>query len=195
MQRVATRIAIGLSIITASLVLAAPASATNQTRWMNANQTHGAPFFLGVSGGPVCNRVGCGLNDGTNIIVWQAGQSDQLWNSTAPGQDLVIDYYGNINTGAAMCLGVAGGSTNQGAGLIIWHCNGNPDQKWNLITAESLQAPFPGCFVFSDGESGQVMGVSGGNVQNGTRVIQWPLFVGVPNQPTGWHSDQFWCPQ
>ena len=39
------------------------------------------------------------------------------------------------------------------------------------------------------------MGVSGGTVQNGTKVIQWPMFYGTPGAKTGWHPDQFWCPQ
>jgi hypothetical protein len=195
MRKVMTRAGLGVSIITASLVLAMPASAANQTRWLNANQTHGA-FYLGVAGGPVCNGVGCGVKDGTNIIVWALGQFDQLWTATAPGAGIVQDYYNNnVSPFGPMCLGVAGGVLTQGAPLIIWDCNGNADQKWNTITAESLNAPFPGCFVFSDGQSGQVMGVTAGNVVNGTRVIQWPLFVGVPHELTGWHSDQFWCPR
>ena len=39
------------------------------------------------------------------------------------------------------------------------------------------------------------MGVAGGKVKNSTAVIQWPFFWGNPGETTGWHADQFWCPQ
>jgi hypothetical protein len=179
-------------MVIASVTLAAPASAQNLGRWRNADTTHGN-FFLGVAGGPVCNYAGCGLNNGTNIIVWQYSQMDQLWWPDAGGP--LQDYYYNISNGLPMCAGVAAGSINQGTPIIIWQCNGALDQSWKIVSADAVSAPFPGCFVFFNNKSGMVMGVSAGNVQNGTRVIQWPLFYGTPGAPTGWHPDQFWCPQ
>jgi hypothetical protein len=178
--------ALAASVGIAGLALAGSAQAQTYNQWRNADTTHGN-FFMGVSGGPQCNHVGCGLHNGTNIIVWQAGQSDQLWWPNG-GDGPVEDYYFNVDNGSPMCLGVSGGSLSQGTPLIIWQCNGAKDQSWKIASAESLSAPFPGCFVFFNDKSGMVAGVSGGNVQNGTRLIQWPLFQGT------WHPDQFWCP-
>jgi len=193
MRNVTKCIVLGLLVIAASLVSAAPASA--QGRWKNQDTSHaGGPFYMGISGCCVCHeRAGCTVTDGTPIIVWQASQNDQLWYETAPGTGPVQNYYwdGFANT----CLGVAGNSTSNGAQLQIQRCDtSQPGQTWELDKAESFMAPFPGCFVFRNGHSGQVAGVSAGNVQNGTNVIQWPFYLGTPNSTVGWHPDQFWCP-
>jgi hypothetical protein len=186
--------ALAASIVVAGVSLAVPASAQNiPNRWRNADTTHGT-FYLGVSGGPTCNRVDCGLHNGANIIAWQFGQEDQLWWPES-GNGPVEDYYFNIDNGLSMCLGVAAGSLNAGTPLVIWQCNNALDQSWKIVSAEAVSAPFPGCSVFFNNKSGMVMGVSGGNVQNGTKVIQWPLFQGTPGGNAGWHPDQFWCLQ
>jgi hypothetical protein len=36
--------------------------------------------------------------------------------------------WSNAHTGE--CLGVAGGNMANGTAVIVWPCNGNPDQKW-----------------------------------------------------------------
>ena len=91
----------------------------------------------------------------------------------------------------SMCLGVQNGTTNQstteGTPLIVWPCDGHPDQTWSIVQASECGFTAPGCYVFVNDNSGQVMGVAGGNktVTHGAQVVQWPL---------GTSYDQVWCP-
>ena len=198
MQNVARRAALALSVITASVALATPANA--EVRLKNADTSQGE-FFLGVLGNP-CGSQGCFINHGKPIVVWQMSFDDQLWQATAPGFGVLKNHFNN-QQGFSMCAGVAGNpqqQQEQGRPLVLWEClDSAADQKWNAVPAASIGtapgAPFPGCFVFTNSNSGQVMGVAGGKVKNSTAVIQWPFFFGNPGEKTGWHADQFWCPQ
>lgn len=38
------------------------------------------------------------------------------------------------------CIGVTNGSPADGVWLVLWDCNGNADQKWNLDTAKETVA-------------------------------------------------------
>jgi hypothetical protein len=192
MRRNTLRTALAAFIVIACVALTAPASAQDLVHYRNADTSQGK-FFLGVSGGPTCSPVDCGLNNGQSIITYQLSGSDQQWWSTTNGP--LLNLNDNVTIDALMCLGVAGGKLNEGIPLVIWQCNGADDQSWKVVPAETLKAPFPECFAFFNNKSGMVAGVSGGKVQNGTKVIQWPLFQGTPGGDAGWHPDQFWCPQ
>jgi hypothetical protein len=199
MRNVATSVVLGLCIVVGSFAMSSPAHATEQ-RWNNrATGSQGQQFFFGVSGCCTCfPRVGCKINPGTGIIIWQLSQDDQIWDTTAPANGVMVQ--NRLDDGSSRdCLGVSSvnppGITNNGAQMIIQACNAsNNAQKWNIKRAEDWQAPFPGCFTFQNVNSLKFLGVSGGTMQNGTKVIQWTLFQGTPNMTTGWHADQFWCP-
>jgi hypothetical protein len=192
MRRSALRTALAAFIAIGCVALTAPASAQSLVRYRNADKSNGT-FFLGVSGGPSCSPVDCGLKNGQSIITYQLGESDQQWWSTTNGP--LYNLNDNVTIDALMCLGVAGGRLDEGIPLVIWQCNGADDQSWKVVSASTLNAPFPNCFAFFNNKSGMVAGVSGGKVQNGTKVIQWPFFYGTPGNIAGWHPDQFWCPQ
>jgi hypothetical protein len=192
---------IGLSIVLGSLAMAATASATDG-HWTNlANSS----MYLGVAGGGQhCDPRWCYLNEGTRLIVWQSAGtwlSDQYWSTTTPGTGIVRDYYNRYPDSASMCMGVQGGSgAGPGARLIMWHCDTGsyPDQNWEIIPwyDSRIQAPFSGCYVFRNTMTNLYMGVAGGNVSNGTDVIQWGFIKGTANVDDGtWHKDQFWCPR
>jgi hypothetical protein len=199
------RLALGLSIIATSLALARPASAT---RWRNLDTRNGT-FFMGVAGGCVNTVNGCRLISGTKIIVWQNtndGKDHRDQNWMVAGAASPNTFVGNTlpsTTPQLAGLSIAGNPIANGSQVIvrdILPCCNAADQKWEIKRAEDVQAPFTGCFLFRNINSGQIAGVAGGTVTQGKDVIQWPLFLGTPNQgslqnPMGWHLDQFWCPE
>jgi hypothetical protein len=193
MNRGMTRVVLGLSIIASSLAVTATASAQNWMRWQNRASTYpygSSAVYLSLKGGPLQTQGVFYIKEGTPVIIWGGQTVDQSWsaqeNATGLVQNLLTD-----SAGRNMFLGVAGGSTTQGASLIIWRHDGNPpNQTWTTYSAESLGlgAVAGGCFVFVNSD-GLVMGVQNANMTPGTQVIQWPFLWGA----TG-HMDQFWCP-
>jgi hypothetical protein len=211
MRNFAIRVVLGLAIVAGSIALARPASAMN--RWRDfVKGPNNINIFMGVAGCCTCDPlVGCMIIPGTRIIAWDNDTSqgknhnDQLWNQTT-GKGVhttVRDFM--LTTGMVnACLGISGNATQKlanGTQLEVRTCDGGADQQWEIIPANdpSLKAPFMidsinPCFIFRNVSSGKVMGISNGQVQNGTPIIQWSLFQGLPNSLFGWHPDQFWCP-
>ncbi len=71
------------------------------------------------------------VDNGTNIGIWSDTASDaQLFKFVDNGDGTY-----NICTKATKdesCLGVVSGSTEEGANVVQWACNGSDDQKWTL---------------------------------------------------------------
>ncbi|HVV53580.1 MAG TPA: RICIN domain-containing protein [Polyangia bacterium] len=187
----------------AGAAISGSAQAQTFSRYRNANTAHGT-FYLGVSGGEVCDPANekCGVKAGTQLITYQKSGDDQQWELTLPqgGYVYLQDLLGDPWTNDGTCINVVNRSTSQGANLEIESagCIGDPTARWRPVQAEDLGAPYPGCYAFQDLASGLYMGVSGGNVQNGSHVIQWPLCIAGSNAcggPAGFHPDQFWCPE
>lgn len=107
--------------------------------------------------------------------------NDQLWYlANCSG------LYCNIENENNQCLGVAGGSTQEGARIRGWTCSGAADQFWNynnycVSGPHSLQQ-------FLENSDGYVIGVQGGSTANGAELIQW-----ASNTSTDqcWSSDLF----
>jgi hypothetical protein len=199
MMTSATRIALGLIIACASVAAPKAASAQGFLRWMNASRPNNNIFFMGVAGGPQCSGNRCSYTPGTQIITWQFGQNDQEWSATVPGgPQHVVNLFGSPVSGAGFCLHVAGSSVSNNANLVINPCTTSSTDNWTIQSAESLGAPFSGCFIFRNQLSGKVMSAYQGNVFNGARVIQYDLCQpGSPacgNPANAFHADQFWCP-
>jgi len=207
-MRNVVRVALGLSIIAATLAVARPASA-RFGRWVNfVNRNRalnlGGPFFMGVAGN--CNGTGpCTFNSGTRIIVWANGNDgknhdDQKWTTPDPGQGQA--FVTNLlpsTTPQQAVLSIQGPDMKkEGQPVLVRDAVPgvpNASQMWEIVPAEAYGATtFAGCFVFRNVNASQVAGVAAANLFNGASVIQWPLFVGTAGQSTGWHPDQFWCP-
>jgi len=194
----------GLAIVVAGVAISGSAHAQSFSRWRNASTAHGT-FFLGVSGGAQCNRFEeCGVVPGTQLITWQKAGDDQQWRLVLPGGGFVDvqDFFPDLATNSGTCMHVRNQSSSAGAnleltsgGFCIFSDN---SVRWHLVRAEDIGAPFPGCFAFQNGLSGMFMSVYQGNVQNGSRVVQWPLCQpgsSACGAPAGFHADQFWCPE
>ena len=113
-------------------------------------------------------------------VQWDCnGHADQQWhwgsqNSTHPG------WYQLVNNNGS-CLGVARGSTVQGARVVGWSCLGSShlDQYWL-----PLNFGCGGYVPLGNLNSGYVLGVSANSTDQGAPVVQW-TYQGVCN-------NQFW---
>jgi endoglucanase len=89
-----------------------------------------------------------------------------------------LSFIGNYNSG--FCLGIGGGSTVNGAGVVQFSCiNGHPDQQWH-----SGGTIAGGYYQIVNGD-GKCLAVGGGSTVAGARVVGWTC------EGTS-HPDQYW---
>ena len=135
-----------------------------------------------------------GINSSRDAGIWNCtGGADQTWHwGSANSRN--GDYHQIINK-KGQCLGVAGGSTANGARIVGWSClgSGHVDQYWlyscvwlgegsNLCVLNNLGTP-----VNAYSLGGKVIGVSGGSTANGAAAVLWTNTTG-PH----FHVDQGW---
>jgi hypothetical protein len=72
----------------------------------------------------------------------------------------------NVNSGK--CVDVYGDSTNKGANVQQYVCNGGGNQRWEFIALGGDQ------FAIRNVNSGMVLDVTGGSRDNGANVQQYP---------------------
>lgn len=100
--------------------------ASNPQGWTQL--VNGRGQCLGVAGGSD--------SAGARIVGWSclgSGHPDQYWapgSSVFSGADTLLNYNGYANGGSAWLIGVQGGSLANGAPLVLWSSNNNPDQSW-----------------------------------------------------------------
>jgi hypothetical protein len=133
------------------------------------------PKCIGISGAPPDGQAGdwdCTTNP------------DQLWHwgNAFPSDP---DFRQLVN-GRGQCLGVAGGSDQQGALIVGWTClgTGHPDQYW---AQEFRLNGTPGLMnehgINDPSATAWLIGVQGASSANGANLVLWP--------DTG-HPDQEW---
>lgn len=69
------------------------------------------------------------------------------------------------------CLDVSGASSNNGAPIIQWDCNGGQNQQWRLVPVGSY-------YRIVARHSGKCLDVTGASRVNGAQVIQWDCHGG-----------------
>jgi len=199
MKTSATRIALGLLIAAATLAASKGAHAQGFVHWRNASEPSGVKYYLGVAGGPICTPTrGCGYNAGTQIITWTLSQGDQNWLANYPETGVVQNEFGDRGVGDPWDLAVYGDSLANNTNLVI-EPPGDSSETWSVVSAESIGAPYTGCYLFTNQRSGKVMAVYQGNVFNGAHVVQYDLCSPTDgkcgNPSNAYHPDQFWCPE
>jgi hypothetical protein len=93
-------------------------------------------------------------------------------------------YYQIVND-HNQCLGVAGGSTAQGARVVGWNCLGtsHPDQYWMVNFGYSCStANSPLYYPIFNYKSNRVLGVSGNSTAVGAAVVIWDFQLTCNNQ-------------
>jgi Ricin-type beta-trefoil lectin domain-like len=83
--------------------------------------------------------------------------------------------YNSQAAGHTLCLGISGGKDD--APAVQWPCNGHPDQIWHL-GQEFGNGPYYQ-LINSDH---QCLGVAGGSIAQGARVVGWTCEAGALNQ-------------
>ena len=75
------------------------------------------------------------------------------------------------STADASCLGVVADSTESGADVVQWTCNGNDSQKWYV--GVQLDNTSGAAYRIKNVNSGLYMQIEGGAAENGANVQQW----------------------
>jgi len=117
---------------------------------------------LGIANGNMTN--------GTKAIQWDCnGSNDQYWWINFDWINDGVHYALQNSVNRYKCLGVPDGSQVSGTQLVIWDCTfGARDQRWSFWRTTDGQ------LLMQNLNSGQVIGVSGGDQGNGARIVQWP---------------------
>lgn len=125
--------------------------------------------------------------NGTNIGIWSDTQSDaQLFKFVDNGDGTYT--ITTKPTADASCLGVAGASTEVGANIVEWECNGSDDQKWvaeKITIKDGITLDESKCYMFKNVNSGKYLEIEGGVQANGTNVQQWG--ADAPASHNVWH--------
>jgi hypothetical protein len=166
-----------LALVTIALVPAARTDAAD-----NAPSPHGRSgaaavalsgevTFLNFHSGKCLGVANGNVSDGGKVVQYPCdGTANQRWTvRSVPEQG--FPFY-ELRNGADItkCLGVPGGSSDMGAQLVVWTCNGHLDQRW-ISYPVYFQDIFLGYTVVNR-NSGQNMGVAGSSTDVAA-VVQW----------------------
>jgi cytochrome c len=99
--------------------------------WYLASHSSGWYLIVNNQTGRCLAPENGSTNNGAQMTVVDCNHADrtQLWHPSVTHDD---GTHGGtwLNAGSWKCLGVLAGSTANGAKVIQWDCNGNPDQDW-----------------------------------------------------------------
>jgi hypothetical protein len=143
-----------------------------------------------------------GIDSAGDAGIWNCtdagGKSDQTWHWGAKwtGSSPYGEAYYQLINGHGQCLGVAGGSTANGAKIVGFRCiASHKDQYWQYNSVwggcecgdgpvlANLQTPLNGLSL-----GGKVIGVKNGGKANGTQLVLWTNYT----QTGPFHPDQAW---
>ncbi|MFI2710476.1 RICIN domain-containing protein [Micromonospora sp. NPDC018662] len=86
-----------------------------------------------------------------------------------------------VNAGTGKPIGVAAGSTQDGAAIVAIGDTAGTAPQWRLLTAGN------GCFQLVNIRSGKALDNPDGDAVNGGHMQQWTAFAGNPNQSWCFH--------
>jgi hypothetical protein len=125
----------------------------------------------------ICLGIAGGLPTvGTDAVIWNCNTNpDQQWNynnsTVGPNGEIYYQFRSNDNN---LCLGVAGGSTTEGAHVVGWTCLGtnHPDQYWAIENGPNPCSSLGGGIILRNLKDGYVIGTQGGSLKEGTPLVQ-----------------------
>ena len=127
----------------------------------------GKTYFLDLANGKP--------DDGTNIGIWENTHSDaQLFKFVDNGDGTYT-----ITTKATedkACVAVASDSTDSGANIVQWTCNGKDSQKWKISVdtiKDGVELDENTCYMLKNVNSNLYLEVKDGAAQAGATVQQW----------------------
>jgi hypothetical protein len=177
------RTLVGLSIAAIGTLVPTSASATTVWRNFAANEA----FCLG-------NTSGNKPTKGSDLWVWTCnGTLAQSWDEPTytpdPSYDWIVNSASVNPNSPSLNLCASANSANNGAAVSLDYCGWFTAQGWKAVYSFNDQNNHPCYYWQSDLADAhlatRVLGVSGGNVANGTHVILWDFL--------STHADQYWC--
>ena len=99
-----------------------------------------------------------------------------------PARAQVWKNYNNEN----FCLGVAAGNVTNGTNLIVWDCDGHPNQSWTTHNVGGNYVELQDSV-----NTNKCAGLSGGNISWGTPLIIWDC-LGATDQDQSWEPVFVW---
>ena len=127
----------------------------------------GKTYFLDLASGKP--------DDGTNIGIWENTHSDaQLFKFVDNGDGTYT-----ITTKATedkACVAVSSDSTDSGANIVQWTCNGKDSQKWKISVdtiKDGVELDENTCYMLKNVNSNLYLEVKDGAAQAGATVQQW----------------------
>ena len=127
----------------------------------------GKTYFLDLENGKQDN--------GTNIGIWQDTQSDAQLFKFVDNGDGTYTITTKV-TEDKSCVAVAFDSTESGANIVQWTCNGKDSQKWIVeidTIKDGVELDESACYMLKNVNSGLYMEVKDGAAQAGATVQQW----------------------
>ena len=127
----------------------------------------GKTYFLDLENGKQDN--------GTNIGIWQDTQSDAQLFKFVDNGDGTYTITTKV-TEDKSCVAVASDSTESGANIVQWTCNGKDSQKWIVeidTIKDGVELDESACYMLKNVNSGLYMEVKDGAAQAGATVQQW----------------------
>jgi Ricin-type beta-trefoil lectin domain len=160
-------IMLGLAAVTAPAAAAAGSPCTGTTYDCIVNV--GSHLCLGITGGKQDAEA-------VQYTCEAAANQEWYWGSTISS---VFRQLKNRAFNGDQCLGVAGGSTGEGAEVVGWTClgTGHPDQYW-WAEVDGADAPIG---PIENYHSHRILGVSGASTKAGAEIVQWN-WTGAANQ-------------
>ncbi len=68
----------------------------------------------------------------TKVVEMSCGAAGSTWNSSGPAPFTLTNGKANTERGQDMCMDLKGGSSSSGTSVVIWPCQGGPNQTFNL---------------------------------------------------------------
>jgi len=197
MRRVRSTVAAGLAGLV--VVVLSPgiarAAAPSTGRWYTFENT-ATNYYAAVAGNSTVN--------GGKVIQWDGPyvpgnpgtyRTEQEWQVYDPDGD---DWFFLINANSQKVMGVSGGATANGSGVIQWdRQNGNTDQQWTFVAqgaspSSTTNIPTSSLNYLKNRKSGRCLAVAGGNDGNDVRGQQLILFdCDMAHHQTG-TDDRIW---
>ncbi|HLG78438.1 MAG TPA: RICIN domain-containing protein, partial [Ktedonobacteraceae bacterium] len=99
------------------------------------------------------------------------GANNQWW--AMYGSSYGDSYIRAISVNSNKCMGVQGGSTQRGASVLQWSCNGAPDQAWTWAWTGYYAGNRWPIFNIVNLNSHMCLGITGASLQVGADAVQW----------------------
>ena len=114
-------------------------------------------------------------DDGTNIGIWENTHSDAQLFKFVDNGDGTYTITTKVTEDKA-CVAVASDSTDSGANIVQWTCNGKDSQKWKISVdtiKDGVELDENTCYMLKNVNSNLYLEVKDGAAQAGATVQQW----------------------